>query len=524
MNNKKTHYLGNPKVKKDGVQHNYTKDEVNEYVKCLADPIYFVKNYVYIIHPDNGLVKFDLYPYQETMYKNFNENRFNIILSCRQSGKTAGAVGYLLWRACFHESETIAVLANKGATAREILSRIQRGLENLPFFLQPGCKELNKGSIKFSNETSIFAASTSSSSIRGFSATLLYMDEFAFVENAEQFYKSTYPTISAGKKTKIIITSTPANIGNMFHKLWEGAVQGVNDFVPFEVNWWDVPGRGEKFKAETIANTSEQQFAQEYENCFIGSSDTLLSTKTLLKLKSREPYRKDNRNVNHYFEKSDNKDYIMTVDVSKGRGQDYSTLTVIEINDGSFEQIATFRDNIISPLLLPSIIVSTAKYYNDALVLIENNDVGCIVCNTVYYEYEYDNMFVSSSLKSSGLGVMMTKKVKHVGCSNLKDLIENHKLKIYDYNTIIELSSFCAKGSSFEAANGNHDDLVMNLVLFSWFVNSELFTDISNLDIKNMMYEEKMRNIENDLPPVGILNTQKEQNKLLPGGWQEVSN
>ena len=171
---------------------------------------------------------------------------------------------YLLWYACFHPEKTIAILANKGAVAREMLARITLALENLPFFLQPGCKALNKGSLEFSNNSKIIASATSGSSIRGLSINLLFLDEFAFVENDAQFYTSTYPVVSAGKDTQIIVTSTANGVGNVYHKLWEGATNGTNEFKPFRVDWWDVPGRDEKWKEETVSNTSELQFEQEF--------------------------------------------------------------------------------------------------------------------------------------------------------------------------------------------------------------------------------------------------------------------
>ena len=282
-------YLGNINVKRDGVQHNFTEWEIKEYLKCSKDPVYFCKTYLKVISLDEGLVPFDLYPYQEKMFDHFNNNRFSIVLACRQSGKSISSVGYIIWFAVFHSEKTIAVLANKGATAREMLGRITLMLENLPFFLQPGTKALNKGSIEFSNNSRIIAAATSGSSIRGMSVNLLFLDEFAFVENANEFYTSTYPVISAGKDTKVIITCTANGIGNTFHKIWEGAVQKVNEFIPFTVNWWDVPGRDDEWKRQTISNTSQLQFDQEFGNTFYGTGDTLINAETLLGFRASNP-------------------------------------------------------------------------------------------------------------------------------------------------------------------------------------------------------------------------------------------
>ena len=498
------YYLGNQNVKRDGLSLDYTQEEVNEYIRCTDDPIYFAEKYVKIITLDKGLQQFKPYDYQREMFKQFNKNRFNIVLACRQSGKSISCVIYILWYAIFNPETTIAILANKGSTAREMLSRVTLALENLPFFLQPGCRALNKGSLEFSNHSRIIASATSGNSIRGLSVNLLFLDEFAFVENANTFYTSTYPVISSGKNSKVIITSTQNGTGTLFYRLLEGALQGTNGFKAFRVDYWNVPGRDEEWKKQTIANTSEEQFRQEYGNEAIGSSNSLISANSLLGLKS-ENSKKEYQDVNIYREPVENHHYLMMVDVSKGRGQDYSTFTVIDITNGEFEQVATYRDNMISPLIFPDIIIKIANMYNEAMVLIENNDAGQVVCNTVYYEYEYENTFVESSIKRGGIGVTMTKRVKRIGCSNLKDLIEFGKLKIHDGETIRELASFEVKGSSYQASQGNHDDLVMNLVLFAWFVSSDAFGNISDINLKDVLFDKKMQEIEDDVPPFGII-------------------
>lgn len=504
--NQNESYLGNPNVKRDGVQHQFTEEEVKEYVKCGKDPVYFCKNYLKVISLDDGLVPFDLYPYQEQMFKHFNDNRFSIVLACRQSGKSISSVGYLLWYACFHSEKTIAILANKGAVAREMLSRVTLMLENLPFFLQPGCKALNKGSIEFSNNSRIIASATSGSSIRGMSVNLLFLDEFAFVERANEFYTSTYPVVSAGKETKVIITSTANGIGNTFHKIWEGAVQKVNEFVPFTVNWWDVPGRDEDWKRQTIANTSQLQFDQEFGNTFFGTGDTLINADTLLSFRAKPPKNLlEGGDLLVYEEPIKSREYIMTVDVSKGRGQDYSTFTVIDIGTRPFKQVAVYRNNNISPILFPNIIYKYAKVYNDAYVIIESNDQGALVCNGLYQDLEYDNIHMESAVKADRIGIEMNRKVKRLGCSAIKDILEEDKLDIVDEQTILEISTFVSKGQSYEASDGNHDDLMMNLVMFGFFVSTQYFSDMTDINLKQMMFEKKMKEIEDDVPPVGFI-------------------
>jgi len=295
----------------------------------------------------------------------------------------------------------------------------------------------------------------------------------------------------------------------MFYKLWEGAIQGANEFKPFKIKWQDVPGRDEKWKEETIANTSELQFKQEFEVSFIGSSQTLIDSDVLLGMQAQTPL-KIQHEINYYEEPIEGHEYILCADVSKGRGQDYSTFSVIDISQNPFKQVCTYRNNTISPLLFPNIIVRAAKIYNEALVIIENNDAGMVVCNAVYYDHEYENTFTTSTVKSNGIGVTMSRKVKRIGCSNLKDLIEDSKLHIVDPETITELSSFEPKGESYAGKDGTHDDSVMNFVLFAWFVSTDIFESMSNIQLRDLLYQEKLLEMEEDLPPFGFMDTGSE--------------
>lgn len=519
-------YNGNTNVKRDGVEQSFTKDELQEYIRCMNDPAYFARTYVKVINLDKGLVPFDLYPYQGKMFEHFNENRFSIVLACRQSGKSISSVVYILWYAIFKPEQTIAVLANKGSTAQEMISRITLALENLPFFLQPGCKSLNKKSIEFSNNSRIVSSATSGSSIRGMSVNLLFLDEFAFVENDARFYTSTYPVVTSGKTTRVIITSTANGIGNVFHKIWEGAVQGTNQYKPFRVDWWDVPGRDEAWKAQTIANTSELQFDQEFGNNFHGTGNTLINANTLLKLKAKQPlYAMNGANVYETpIKASKNEEtgetnpdhvYMMFVDVSKGRGQDYSTFNIIDITERPFKQVATFRDNMISPLLYPDILKKYARLYNNAIVVIENNDQGVVVCNGLYYDLEYENTYVSSTVKSDGIGVFMDKRVKKIGCSNIKDLVEQNKIIINDAETIVEMSTFVAKGQSYEASANSHDDLMMNLVLFGWFATTPMFVEMLDSNMRSFIYAQQAKQIEDEVLPFGVIDDGREETTLV---------
>jgi hypothetical protein len=512
-------YLGNPLVKRDGVEQTFTQDEMQEYIRCMNDPSYFANKYIKIINLDDGLVPFELYPYQEDMFNHFNDNRFSIVLACRQSGKSISSVVYILWFAIFKPEQTIAILANKGSTSQEMLGRVTLALENLPFFLQPGCKTLNKKSIEFSNNSRIVASATSGNSIRGMSVNLLFLDEFAFVDNDATFYTSTYPVITSGKTTRVIITSTANGLGNTFHKLWEGAVQGTNDFKHFRVDWWDVPGRDEEWRRQTIANTSELQFDQEFGNNFHGTGNTLINANALLSLKAKQPlYSMNNVNVYEIPVKKEPDDpeskdhsYVMLVDVAKGRGQDYSTFNILDVSTNPFKQVATFRDNLISPLLFPDVIYKYANLYNKALVVIENNDAGQVVCNGIFYDLEYENVYTSNGVSADAIGVYMDKRTKKLGCSHIKDLVEQKKVEIVDAETIVEMSTFVARGQSYEAMVGYHDDLMMNLVMFGWFAATPMFAESIDIGMRQFIYSNQMKQIEEEVLPFGFNDDGREE-------------
>lgn len=498
-------YNGNHNVKKDGVVTEWLPGQVTEYHKCMNSAEYFCETYCKVIHMDSGLVNFNLYPYQKKMFEHFDDNRFSIVLACRQSGKSMGAVGYLLWYALFHSEKTVAILANKGATAREMIGRITLMLENLPFFLQAGCKALNKGSLEFSNNSRILAAATSGSSIRGFAVHLLYLDEFAFVENATEFYTSTYPVVTSGTTSKVIITSTANGVGNMFHKIWSNAILGNNDFKPLRVDWWDVPGRDEAWKEQTIANTSQLQFDQEYGNNFFGTGNTLFDPECLMRLTFEVPKHITTDGVKVYREPIIDHFYVMAVDVSKGRGLDYTTFTIIDLSSEIWQQVAVFRDNRISPYLLPTLLEKFGKKYNDALIVVESNDVGQVVCNGLYHDIEYENVFMESVIKADSIGINMNRKVKRLGCAAIKDVVETGKLEIHDETTIDEMSTFEARGVSYEATDGNYDDLVMNLVLFGYLSNTTFFSDNLDINFRQHLHEQNMKAIEDDVLPFGII-------------------
>ena len=496
-------YLGNTLVKRAGVETKYTDDELQEYIKCSSNPVHFIESYCSIISLDEGLVKFKLRGYQQNLIEHYDDNRFNVVLASRQSGKSITSCAYLLWYLLFNPEVTVAVLANKGVIAREMIARIVTMLESVPFFLQPGVKILNKGNIEFGNDSKVVAAATSSSSIRGLSINLLYLDEFAFVENAEEFYTSTYPVVTSGKNSKVIITSTANGVGNMFYKIYESAVQKQSEYKHFLINWFDVPGRDEEWKKQTIANTSETQFEQEYGNSFLGTGTTLINSNTLLGMRSIDPdWNRDNINI--YDRPVEGHEYVCTVDVSQGRGIDYSTFSIFDVSVQPFKQVATYRDNMISPMLLPDVISKYAHPYNDALVIIENNAEGSLVAKMLHYDVEYESVFVQGMSKAEDIGVTMNRKIKRIGCSTLKELLEENRLTLIDRTTITELMTFVHKGTSYEADKGYHDDMVMNCVLFSWFITTPYFEHLTDKAVKTLLYSEQQKLIEDDLLPAGV--------------------
>ena len=507
-------YLGNNLIKRAGVETSYTEEQLIEYQKCSEDPCHFIETYTQIISLDEGLVPFHLRGYQEELIKHYNDNRFSVVLAARQSGKSITSCAYLLWYLLFTPEVTVAILANKGAIAREMIARIVTMLETVPFFLQPGVKILNKGNIEFGNDSKIVAAATSSSSIRGMSINMLYLDEFAFVEDAETFYTATYPVITSGKDSKVIITSTANGVGNMFHKIYESAVHGNSEYKSFLINWFDVPGRDEEWKKMTIANTSEAQFEQEYGNSFLGTGNTLVNADTLLGMRAIDPdWRKDSMNV--YERPKPGHNYVATVDVSQGRGIDYSTFSIFDVSIKPFRQVATYRDNMISPMLFPDIINKYCRPYNEALVIIENNAEGSMVATQLHYDIEYPNVFVQGMTKSTDIGITMSRKIKRVGCSTLKELLEENRLTVVDRNTITELMTYVNKGSSFEADRGYHDDMVMNCVLFSWFVTTDFFTNLTDTAVKDLLYAEQQKLIEDDMLPAGVFGEQNDDESFV---------
>jgi len=519
-------YLGNDNLKAAGIQVNFTEDQVKEYVKCAKDPIYFIKNYIKIVSLDKGLVPFELYDFQEDMVQKVHDNRFVIAKLPRQSGKSTTITAYILHYILFNQNMNVAILANKLSTAKELLHRLKNAYEYLPRWLQMGVFEWNKASIILENGSKVIASATSSSAVRGGSFNFIFLDEFAYVPQnvAEDFFSSVYPTISSGQETKVTIISTPHGM-NMYYKYWTDAVNKRNSYIPIEVHWSDVPGRDEKWKAQTIANTSEEQFRTEFECDFIGSIHTLIASSKLKTLTFQNPIFKNDSGYKIYEMPKEGRTYVMCVDVSRGQGQDYHAFTIIDVTKPPYRLVASFRNNMLTPLLFPTIIHNAAKQFNNAHVLIEINDVGAQVADIMHHELEYENL-LSATIRGrkgqsldggfgggiSQFGVRTTDAVKRIGCSILKSLIEEDKLQVEDFDVVRELFSFISKKNSYEAEVGHHDDLVMTLVLFGWLSTQSYFKDLSDLDLRRGLYAERMKQLEDDMTPFGFIDNGLENN------------
>jgi hypothetical protein len=511
-------YLSNPNLKRANTSIQWTQEQIIEFLKCKDDPVYFARNYIKIVSLDHGLVPFEMYPFQEKLISRFHQNRFNICKMPRQTGKSTTCVSYLLHYAVFNDNVNIAILANKASTARDLLQRLQLAYENLPKWMQQGVLQWNRGSLELENGSKIIAASTSASAVRGGSYNIIFLDEFAFIPNhiADDFFASVYPTISSGQSTKVIIVSTPRGM-NHFYRMWHDAERNKNEYLPTEVHWEEVPGRDEKWREQTIANTSEQQFRVEFECEFLGSVNTLIAASKLRNLAYDDPLKK-NKGLDIYEDPIKDHNYMITVDVSRGIGNDYSAFIIADITEFPYKIVGKYKNNEIKPMLFPEIIAKVARAYNNSWLLVEVNDIGDQVANILHYDLEYDNILMCSqrgragqivgtgfSGKKSYLGIRMTSAVKKLGCSNLKTLIEDDKLFINDYDIISELTTFIQKHSSFEAEEGCNDDLAMCLVIFSWLVAQPYFKEMTNDDVRKRIYVEQEEQIEADMAPFGFV-------------------
>lgn len=522
-------YNGNPLLKKTRKQITWTPDQVQEWLKCAQDPIYFAEKYIHVVHVDKGFIKIELYDYQKEIIQKISDSRRVTVVTSRQAGKTTTAACIILHYILFNKHKLVGLLANKGDAAREILDRIKLAYEALPDWLQQGVVEWNKGSIQLENGCKVIAAATSSSAIRGKSCSLVYIDEAAFVENWDEFFQSVYPTISSGEDTKLLFTSTPNGL-NHFYKTCEGARKGTNGYQYVEVPWQRVPGRGEKWHQETLEalDFDMEKFRQEFECEFQGSSGTLISGPALKALVSKDALSmRDGLSI--YENKEGNHQYALIADVSRGKGLDYSAFQVIDITSMPYKQVCTYRNNMVTPLDYSSAIHSVAKAYNNASVLVEINDIGSQVADSLHYDYEYEGIIYTENSGARGKristgfakgsaaerGIRTTKTVKAIGCSMLKLLIEQKQLIINDHMTIYELSRFSKKGVSYEAEKGATDDLVMGLVLFGWMSDQQYFKEITDINTLAKLRDRTDEELENEILPFGFIETGHSEDEVI---------
>lgn len=535
-----TGYRGNQNIKKSGEQIAWSPDMLDEYLKCKNDPVYFCNNYIKIVHVDHGLINLILRPFQVDLVKSMAYNKYTLACCSRQSGKTTAYVGFCLWFILFHEQKAIGLMANKGETARSILGRIQLAFENLPNWLQHGVVEYNKGKFVLENGSKIVASSTSSSTARGESYAIVILDETAFIERWTEFYASVYPTITSGQDSKLILVSTPNGL-NFFHKFYSDAKEGLNNYNVIENTWRDVPGRDEQWKLDTIKalNGDKEKFAQEFEVEFIGSAGTLIAGWKLKELAHVHPIM-ENDGFSQYEMPIEEHIYSCIVDVSRGKGLDYSIIQVIDCTSMPYKQVAVYRSNMVVPMDLIGVVNSVGKLYNNAFVLIEINDIGGQIADMLHYEYEYDNILGTQSAGRAGkrlssgfggskseLGIRTTKTVKNSGCSLLKMLIEGNHLIINDFETIHELSTFIRTGTSYAAQDGMHDDLAMGLVLFSWLSDQTYFSEITDINTLTHLRELSDEELMHDLVPFGFIEDglNEEDEFIIEGGevWYAAS-
>ena len=521
-------YHGNPNLKPLAYQHDFSQEEIEEYIKCKNDPVYFIENYVKIITLDAGLQPFKLYDCQKKKVECIMNNRRVVLMEGRQQGKTVTSAACILHYTIFEEDKTVAIMANKSAAAREVLNRYQIMYENLPIWMQQGVKTWNKGDVELENNSKVLTAATTAAAIRGKSVNWLYIDEAAIIPNniADEFFTSVYPTISAGETTKILLTSTPLGY-NHFWKFWNESLEGVNGFENMFIPYYEIPGRDDKWLEEQKQLLGDVKFNQEVMCEFLGSTNTLINAQTIQRLSTKDP-EFTNNGLDIYESPQENHYYAITVDTSRGIGGDYSAFVVVDITEMPYKVVAKYRDNKIAPMLYPDIIGKVGKDYNNAFILVEVNDIGQQVVEILHQEIEYENIlstvneqqkqYVSPGFgKSTKHGVTTSKQVKRQGCFAFKSLLEEQKMLIFDEHIIHEISTFTEKGNTYQADEGYHDDLVMCLVLFGWLSSQQFFKDMTDINTREGLYKQQMGDIETNLTPFIRLDGQEEEAEVIDG-------
>ena len=528
---KSLYYKNNECLRNYGINFTYTQEQICEIIKCKADKEYFIKKYCYIINQDIGLIKFNLYKYQKRLLKKITSSKRLIVKAPRQSGKTITMAADILHYVLFNDNKTVAIVAHKATAAKDVLARIKLMYEHLPYWMQQGVRTWNKKNIKLENNNEIITGATTSSSIRGRAISYLYLDEFAFVSSTlfDEFFKSVYPTVASAKTAKIVMSSTPNGL-NHFYKFWTEAIEKINGFKYFAVKWNDIPGRNAAWRKKTINEIGLEEFRQEFETEFLGSSHTLICAEKLRALAFKNPIFKQFDGKLKVYEKAKVDEviengkiikrtphtYVAVCDVAEGVGEDASTVQVVDVTTLPYSLAASYEDDEIPTNIYHTIIDALAKMYNNAVVIIENNAIGSEVNTMLFEDTEYENIFFDKKKN----GMRMTKHTKKIGCAKLKVMLENDQLAIHDFDTIRQLSKFIKFKHSFKGEAGSHDDLVTPLILFAYFMGNKLWVE-RWLDIENvhkLMFKKRLEQIESEDLPFGYFNNGIDTVEVSPSG------
>lgn len=474
-------YDDNGVVKKPGVKIQFDKTMMVNFAQSAKSVEYFASHFYYIINPVTGAQKIKLRPYQQRVLQTFQNKQFNILLSARQVGKTTCSAIYILWYCLFNKDKTVAILANQAATAKSILTEIKYAYERLPNYLKPGILQYNEYNVKFENGCSIIAKATSAHALRGESVSLLYMDEVAFIPQniAEDFWTANWPTLSTGGSC--ILVSTPNGTANLFYRLWKASQDKENDFVPSQVDWWEVEGRDEKWKEQQIRSIGKVKFAQEFGNQFQGSAVTLIDAEFLIKkLVKVQPLVSLDEFTRIWEHVEPNKKYLLSIDTGAGVGSDYSVINIFDITNYPARaaiQVGVWRRNDTAPPQFSDIVLDTAKKWNNAYIIGETNGLSNEVISRIF-ESEYEYIFYDYD--DDIYGVCSDVKSKKQACIWFKENLESGKIILKDSDTIDELSYFEeVKEGIYKAKSGRglHDDCVVTCLWATYFLKSGFFDD-----------------------------------------------
>ena len=527
------------KIKPLGIKQSYTAEQLVEILKCQKDPIYFIEKYIKIVTLDDGIIPFILRDYQKKMIDCLHNNRFSMFMLARQSGKSITIVAYFLYYTLLFSNKRVTISAHKSDSAKERIQDIIVAYENIPSWLQQGVGTLNKNTFEFENGSSISATTTSTSTGRGGSKNIILLDEFAFVEKhlAEEFYASIYPTVSQSKTSKVIIVSTPNGMGNKFYKMWNDSLHKKNEYKSLKFTYRDVPLYQEKgWRERQTSNMSEIKFNQEYACEFLGSSATLINAETLRNIATKPPI-KTSDGLDIYEDPIEGHTYFTTVDPSNftyvdGDKQDYSAFCITDITTTPYKVVAKYRNNKVSSSVYPELIYKINKNYNFPHTLCEVNNHNIV--GEALHNLQMPNLLMGRTVAGRGgkgqdishyfdsarsnFGIVTSDKTKIEGCMKLKDMIENHILLFEDDDILNEFLTFVPSKKSWAASAGNHDDLVMCLVLFAWASNTEYFKQIVNLDIRKMISKKEEENIDLSLSLLGFVDLHIDSNREVSNG------